>query len=973
MTELRTNSQRTKRMILWLKIISLGGISILITYFLFNSYYQRLELSKKVEFQKLEATVNALAISVDGDAHQKLMKRYRLPDQINKNEDDSIYAVINSQLKSIAVANQIPTDIYTLIKYDGDTPSPDHATCFGVTSSSPYFRHPYQPPNEMLEIFDVGGKIGPYGDDHGTWLSAIAPIKNNRNEVVAVVQADIQFDTFIAEANEAFKKELIVSIFVFILVVGFVWIFISRISSGLIEMQNIMDLSFSKLNTVYTSVTNFAREIERGNLETELELEDQDDNILVSSLNNMRTSLLNVRNEEETKRWVAEGVEVISKFIGDDEVNLNKHGSKILSALARYLNVPIGVLYILDYKGDEHQLTSIADIGLGNHFKEQSFQKNEGLVGRIFQEKEPILLTNIPRSYHQVNSGSGKHEASTILIYPLKINNNIEGALELVSFKTFEPICFELLEKIAGPLTSTLFQRKTNIRTLDLLETSRKLNEETEQANAQLNVMRDEAIKSKEEAILLKNLAEKASSVKSEFLANMSHELRTPLNGVIGYAQILLEDEDVSDKHRAQIQIINTSGNHLLGLINNVLDLSKIEAGRQELNSSEFDLDAWANDIIKMMSLRAQQKNLSLQLNLDSRLPQFITSDSEKLRQCVINLIINSLKFTEEGGVVFDIRREEDEKIGFYIIDSGKGIPEDKIDVILEPFGQIHDNGVNEGGTGLGLTITRDFVRLLGGQLAIESQVNKGSTFKFKIPLQEVQFIKGYHADTSKRIVGFNSDKDIKILIVDDILVNRGVAREILLKVGFNCVEAENGQEGLEVIQTEKPDLILSDIRMPIMDGFEMMEEVRKDPKINKIPIVAMTASAENVFRSEILAQGFDDFIAKPFRMIELLEMVATHLEIEYTYEEAEVKEKDKIVTAKEIDLKSIGALISDDSIEAADEALLAGDLQELEKIMLSISGEIEGIDKLKKYVSSHVIDFDFEGLELIINQLKKG
>jgi len=194
-----------------------------------------------------------------------------------------------------------------------------------------------------------------------------------------------------------------------------------------------------------------------------------------------------------------------------------------------------------------------------------------------------------------------------------------------------------------------------------------------------------------------------------------------------------------------------------------------------------------------------------------------------------------------------------------------------------------------------------------------------------------------------------------------------------LLKVGFNCVEAENGQEGLEVIQTEKPDLILSDIRMPIMDGFEMMEEVRKDPKINKIPIVAMTASAENVFRSEILAQGFDDFIAKPFRMIELLEMVATHLEIEYTYEEAEVKEKDKIVTAKEIDLKSIGALISDDSIEAADEALLAGDLQELEKIMLSISGEIEGIDKLKKYVSSHVIDFDFEGLELIINQLKKG
>ena len=847
MQDSKSGRKQTKRLLASLLGIALGSITLLIVYFLFSSYSQRIELSKKKEFEKLEATVNALSLFIDGDMHNDLMNNFREKDAIKSNTDHPIYERIRNQMNTVRKANGITVDVYTLIKYDGDELTPEHATCFGVTTSeTPYFRHGYQPPQEMLDVFNVGGKIGPYGDTHGTWLSAVAPIFDSNREVVGVVEADVQFDRFIEEARAAFMDELFKLLGVFVVVILLVWFFIRRISKVLMGMQYEISTSYTKLNNTFDTVTHFARQIERGNLDAEIKLTSEDSN-LVQSLNSMRESLLEVRRDEERKAWVNEGVETIGKALRLEESNLTMHAQQILSSIARYLRLPMGVLYILNDNNEDNFLVPIANVGFGDRFQHKQFGLNEGLIGRVFQEKETITVEAVPEEYFEIASGTGKLKPKSILMLPLMINNQVEGALELVSLEPLNEAQLELLSKISGRITSTLFQRKTNIRTLQLLETSRKLNAETNKANAELNVMRDEAIKSKEEALKLKEMAEKASKVKSEFLANMSHELRTPLNGVIGYAQILMEDPGLSDKYRSKIRVIDSSGKHLLGLINNVLDISKVEAGRQELHNSEFELRPWADEIVTMLKLRAQQKNLSLQLNFDNRLPAFIHSDSGKLRQCILNLLGNAIKFTDEGGVVLDIRYEPNNRVGFYVIDSGRGIPQDRIDTILEPFSQIHDHGVNEGGTGLGLTITRDFAKLLGGELKIESQINKGSTFSFSIELVEVEIAQAYHADTTRRIAGIAGTHQPTILIVDDIKVNRDVAKEVLLQAGFTCLEAEDGQQGMELVASKQPDLVLSDIRMPVMDGFEFIAALRAQDSTKTLPVVAMTASAENV------------------------------------------------------------------------------------------------------------------------------
>ncbi|MBI4693691.1 MAG: response regulator [Gammaproteobacteria bacterium] len=378
-----------------------------------------------------------------------------------------------------------------------------------------------------------------------------------------------------------------------------------------------------------------------------------------------------------------------------------------------------------------------------------------------------------------------------------------------------------------------------------------------------------------------KDAAESANRAKSIFLANMSHELRTPLNAVIGFAQILERDEALPDDKRRQIAAINRSGGHLLALINNVLEISRIEAGRMELHHDAFDLGMVLDAAEEIIRIRTEAKALSFVVERPSGLPSFVVGDATYLRQVLLNLLGNAVKFTEQGGIVLRVADEGGERLRFEVCDTGPGIAQEEQENIFQGFYQT-EAGVAKGeGTGLGLAISREIVHLMGGGLELTSAPGAGSVFAFSIPLPLAATVPEMRAGT--RIARLAAGQAApRILVAEDLEDNQEVVRQLLQGIGCEVEIAPNGHEALARFRAWRPDLILMDIRMPEMDGFQATRLIRALPEGRTLPIVALTASAFEEDRREILAAGCDDLVSKPVDYEHLLTVIGARLGLRY-------------------------------------------------------------------------------------------
>ena len=424
----------------------------------------------------------------------------------------------------------------------------------------------------------------------------------------------------------------------------------------------------------------------------------------------------------------------------------------------------------------------------------------------------------------------------------------------------------------------------------------KQANEQLEQANEQLkDYSRTLESKVKERTQELKEAkigADAANAAKSEFLANMSHELRTPLNGILGYAQIFQKDSSFSPEHKNGIDIIYQCGTHLLTLIEDILDLSKIEARKMELKPGEIYFPSFLQGVVEICRVKANYKEILLHYEPQSELPAGIWADERRLRQVLINLIGNGIKFTDEGGVTFAVEvlaRGElvkpMAKIRFQVQDTGVGMTGEQLEKIFLPFEQAGNKERQAEGTGLGLAISQKIIKVMGSAINVESQPGEGSRFWIDLELPVIEVGSQESRERGRRAIAGYQGKQRQILIVEDEWQNRALLRNLLEEIGFTIAEATNGREGLERAVELHPDLIITDLVMPEMDGFEMMRRLRQLSEFREVPIIAASARVYASDRQKSAAAGSNDFLAKPIEAETLLLKLQSYLGLEWTYE----------------------------------------------------------------------------------------
>jgi PAS domain S-box-containing protein len=495
--------------------------------------------------------------------------------------------------------------------------------------------------------------------------------------------------------------------------------------------------------------------------------------------------------------------------------------------------------------------------------------------------------------------------------------NGVIGLQQCDRFRHWSEEEIELLEAVAAQLGIAIAQAR-------LLEQEKQQRQELTLKNSALEQARREA--------------EAANIAKSRFLSHMSHELRTPLNAILGFTQVMARDSLLSAQHQEHLRIISRSGEHLLSLINDVLEMSKIEAGRLELCENDFDLFDLLDTLEQMFKLKANSKGLQLTFNRAPDVPQYVLCDESKLRQVLINLLGNAIKFTQKGSVTLRVRLghrasgmghgasgtahsasgmghgasgiEQNNQspmpnpkspmpsaqcpmpsaqcpIIFEVEDTGPGIAPEEMDSLFEAFGQTDTGRNSQEGTGLGLPISRQFVRLMGGDITVSSTLGRGTTFTFDVRVGLAEVAKVQTRQPGRRVIGLDPGQPpCRILVVEDRAESRMLLVEMLTSLGFEVRSAVNGQEAIAAWSTWQPHLIWMDMRMPVMDGYEATKQIKATPGGGDTVIVALTASAFEEERAIILQAGCDDFLRKPFREEVLLAKIAEHLGVGYIYED---------------------------------------------------------------------------------------
>jgi signal transduction histidine kinase/CheY-like chemotaxis protein len=656
------------------------------------------------------------------------------------------------------------------------------------------------------------------------------------------------------------------------------------------------------------------------------------------------TLIQNLRNQF----WLKDGQNLLNQEIATS-TNLSDMTQKSLNLIVKILGIGKGALYIYNSSNKRLELhASYAYTEKERRFG--SYALGEGIIGQAGLDKKPIYLENIKEHEGYISTGVMLKTPINIYTFPLVFEGNTQGVVELVSFEVFDNMKCEFLKEAGGIIASNVYSEIQNQKVKSLLDISEKAqmearynssqllktnqmleeqqlrmqqqSEELRETNVQLEknqlLMEEQTnllnIKNKQLEIsgveLMKHSGdlESANKYKSQFLANMSHELRTPLNSIILLSRLLMKNEkkDLNKNHVEKLDVIYNSGQELLRLINDILDLSKIEAGKMDVDHEEFYTKDLLKEVKQMFGDVAKEKEIMLVCEdiVNSRL----YGDYNKISQIIRNLLSNAIKFTSKGTVRFEIKPSGNNDIQIIIADTGIGISKDNLDRIFEEFHQ-GDGSIsrNYGGSGLGLSISTKLAEVMNGQILVQSEEGKGSSFT--LLLRNITIPQNAQQDIIRDKVNFDEDLtsdeaaiaisprdkpkhhylshktnkqhilnliDRKILIVDDDPRNIFVLASVLEDFGAEILEAESGKEALEVLEQQHVDLILMDIMMPEMDGYQVIQAIRESKTYNKVPIIAITAKSLKDDSEKCIVAGANDYISKPVEYDILIRLVKT-------------------------------------------------------------------------------------------------
>lgn len=495
------------------------------------------------------------------------------------------------------------------------------------------------------------------------------------------------------------------------------------------------------------------------------------------------------------------------------------------------------------------------------------------------------------------------HRLTTLLVMFISMTASIATANKFGIF-------YKAITEGESLLLLQIFMGVISIMTLAILaivDENKQANVSLQRANTDLERrVLDRTIdlqQSEAKALELAAKADLANQAKSTFIANMSHELRSPLNAVIGFSQLMLRTNNLPKEHYENASIIHRSGDYLLTLINNILDLSKIEAGKISLNPKIFDLENLLNDIEDMFQLRATNAGLNLVFECSPDVPKYVYTDELKLRQVLINLVGNAVKFTQAGSVCVTVERSFSDILGdsligesneivpkcwlcFAVRDTGVGIDSAELSNLFTSFSQAQAGREKQEGTGLGLAISRRFVQLMGGDIEVASEVDQGTTFKFQLQVEIAQSLPEHSLNSRRALAVASNQPTYKILVVDDKFANCQLLMKLLQPMGFELRAASNGQEAIAIWEQWEPHLIWMDMRMPVMDGYEATKHIKSTTKGNATAVIALTASVLEEEKAIVLSSGCDDFVRKPFSEQIIFDTLAKHLGVKYIYEQ---------------------------------------------------------------------------------------